>query len=170
MSFYYSMEKETIQENQPTSEKKVFKLDVDLLALRAENPNTFVYMFLATTNAFGENVDSIHFIHGEEELPKFNAEKSEFALIHDIYPKNYQRPQGVQFLRPDIWVLSSFVQKNSKPLIVKAIKGEEILFVKEPVQISEDEYLNGGYQKIDEKDQVEINEEVNAIYKGWIAC
>ena len=48
--------------------------------------------------------------------------------------------------------------------------GGSMSIVKEPVQISEDEYLNGGYQKIDEKDQVEINEEVNAIYKGCIAC
>lgn len=170
MSFYYSIEKNTTHADRTTTEKKVFMLDIDLLALRSENPTAFLYMFLATTNAFGENVDSIHFIHGDKELPKFNAEKSEFALIHDIYPKNYQRPQGVAFLRPDILVLSSFVQQNSKPLSVKAINGDRILIVKEPVRISEDDYASGVYQKIDDKDQREIREEINAIYKRRVAC
>lgn len=169
MNFFYLMEKETIQANQTTTEKKVFKLDVDLLSLRSEFPNAFVYMFLATTNAFGEKVDSIHFIHGEEQLPTMNAEKSEFALVHNIYPRDYQRPQGVEFLRPDLLLLSSFIRNTSKSLRVKAIYGDSILIVNEPVQISEDEYLNGGYQMIDDKDQREINEEVNAIYKGRIA-
>lgn len=167
MSFYYSMEKETTQENQTSSEKKVFMLDVDLVPLRSECPNTFVYMFLATTNAFGEKVDSIQFMHGEEVLPKINEEKSEFALVHNIYPRNYHRPQGVEFLRPDLLLLSSFLRNTSKPLSVKAFYGDTILIVKEPVQISEDDYLNGGFQKIDDKDQRDINEEVNAIYRGW---
>jgi len=170
MSFYFLMGKETTQSNQTKIEKKVFKLDVDLLDVRSEYPNTFLYMFLATTNAFGDNVDSIHFKHGDEELPKINAEKSELALVHNIYPFGYQRPQGVHFLRPDILILSSFTKDTTKPLSVKAINGDAVLIVKEPVKISEDEYLNGGYQKIDDKDQVEINEEVNAIYKGRIAC
>lgn len=170
MSHYFSLDKVTTQANNTSIEKKVIKLDVDILALREEHPSTYLYMFLATTNAYGEQVDSISFMHGDEELPKINAEKSELALIHDIYPRGYKRPQGVNFLRPDLLILSSLVREKTKKVALKAIKGDSILILNEPLQISEQEYLNSNYQKADEKDQCEINEEVNAIYKGRIAC
>lgn len=170
MSFYFSLDKVTKHGDQTSVEKKVLKLDVDLLALRSEYPNAFLYMFLATTNAFGEDVDKISFLHGDEELPQLNKKNSELVLIHNIYDCKYKRPSNVSFLRPDILILSTFVRDQAKPLGVKAVKGDMVLVLNEPVQISEDEYLNGGFQKIDDKDQREINEEVNAIYKGRIAC
>lgn len=170
MTHYFSLDKITTQGDKTSIENKVIKLDVDLLALREKHPKTYLYMFLATTNAYGETVDSISFIHGDKELPKHNVEKSELALIHNIYPRGYKRPNGVSFLRPDLLILSSFVREKNKKVAVKAILGDSVLILNEPLQISEQAYFNGHYDKVDEKDQREISEEINAIYKGRIAC
>lgn len=170
MGFYFTLDKVTTQGQQTSIEKKAIQLDVDILSLRQSNPNAYLYMFLATTNAFTDQVDTVSFMHGDEQLPRFNSEKSELELLHTIYDAHYQRPPHIHFLRPDLIILSSFFKDTSKPIAVKAEAKDVVLILNEPVMITEAEYLNGSIDLVDPQIQLEINEELTQIFKGSVSC
>lgn len=166
MTFFYRLQKTTSENSQVVIENRAIQLNVDLIAMRKDKPQTYLYMFLAMTNIYGGAVDSIRFVYGDQELQMIDNAKSELALIHHIYREGYKRPDNVHFLRPDLLLMSKFMSDWSKNVALKAIIGDSHLIIDEPIQITKEQFESGEFNMADPVDAQQIFDEINALFEG----